>query len=76
MEINLTLDVRGESCPYPVIYTLEALEDMEKGAILQVVADCPASFKNVPEEVVKHGYELAKEPEKKGRDLYFYFIAG
>ncbi|MGM8365629.1 sulfurtransferase TusA family protein [Virgibacillus sp. W0181] len=58
------------------MYTLESFEDMEKGDILQVVADCPASVKNVPEEVVKHGYKLMKDPEKKGRDLYFYFLAG
>ena len=27
---------------------------------------------SVPEEVVKHGYELLSEPEQQGQDLYFY----
>jgi len=39
---------------------------------LLVIADCPQSFRSVPEEVVKHGYELMREPEKRGQDLYFY----
>ncbi|KAB2329316.1 sulfurtransferase-like selenium metabolism protein YedF [Bacillus mesophilum] len=75
MKIDYTLDLRGEPCPYPVIYSLEALEGMQKGEVLQVIADCPPAFKNVPEEVVKHGYTLAEDPYKNGQDLYFLIIA-
>ncbi|KKC46324.1 SirA family protein [Paenibacillus sp. D9] len=73
--VDYTLDVRGESCPYPVIYTLETLTRLQKGQLLQVVADCPASFRNVPEEVVKHGYKMEMEPKKNGRELVFYIRA-
>lgn len=45
---------------------------MKAGETLQVIADCPQSFRSVPEEVVKHGYELFAESEKRGHDLYFY----
>ncbi|HWO55445.1 MAG TPA: sulfurtransferase-like selenium metabolism protein YedF [Paenibacillus cookii] len=75
MSIDYTLDLRGESCPYPVIYTLETLQGMKKGDLLQVIADCPAAFRNVPEEVVKHGYTLEREPVKNGRELLFYIRA-
>ncbi|BFH59636.1 sulfurtransferase-like selenium metabolism protein YedF [Paenibacillus azoreducens] len=75
MSIDYTLDLRGESCPYPVIYTLETLQGMKKGELLQVIADCPAAFRNVPEEVVKHGYTLEKEPVKNGSELLFYIRA-
>lgn len=53
------------------MYALDALQSMKSGETLQVIADCPQSFRSVPEEVVKHGYELVKEPEKDGPDLYF-----
>lgn len=75
MSIDFTLDLRGESCPYPVIYTLETLRDMKKGQLLQVIADCPSSFRNVPEEVVKHGYTLEQEPVRNGQELLFYIRA-
>ncbi|MBN3524224.1 sulfurtransferase-like selenium metabolism protein YedF [Paenibacillus apiarius] len=75
VEVDFTLDLRGEPCPYPVIYTLETLRDMKKGQLLQVIADCPAAFRNVPEEVVKHGYTLAQEPVKNGQELIFYIQA-
>lgn len=44
---------------------------MKAGEVLQVIADCPQSFMSVPEEVVKHGYELLAEPEKQDQDIYF-----
>lgn len=75
LSIDFSLDVRGESCPYPVIYTLETLSELHKGQLLQVVADCPASLRNIPEEVVKHGYTLETEPQKNGRELVFYIRA-
>ncbi|WP_035099621.1 sulfurtransferase TusA family protein [Aneurinibacillus terranovensis] len=53
------------------MYALDALQDMKAGQVLQVIADCPQSFRSVPEEAVKHGYELVGEPEKAGQDIYF-----
>lgn len=75
MTVDFTLDLRGEPCPYPVIYTLETLQGMKKGQLLQVIADCPAAFRNVPEEVIKHGYTMAKEPERNGQEFTFYITA-
>ncbi|WP_231687959.1 sulfurtransferase TusA family protein [Bacillus sp. FJAT-27251] len=54
------------------MYALDALKEMKIGEVLEVIADCPQSFRNVPEEAVRHGYELAAEPHKDGQDLYFY----
>lgn len=54
------------------MYALDALNQMKPGEVLLVIADCPQSFRSVPEEVVKHEYELMREPEKRGQDLYFY----
>ncbi|MBN7768318.1 sulfurtransferase-like selenium metabolism protein YedF [Marinobacter daepoensis] len=74
-EADFTLDLRGESCPYPVIYTLEALDGMKPGELLQVITDCPGSFRNVPEEAVAHGYTLARSPVKNGQEYLFYILA-
>ena len=68
--IDYVLDIRGEPWPYPVTYALEALDNMKKGEVLQVIADCPQSFQTVPEEITKHGYTLLGK-EKQNQDLYF-----
>lgn len=66
-----SLDVRGESCPYPELYTLEALKTMHPGEILEVIADCPQSFINVPESAVKHGHEVFSRV-RENSTIYFY----
>ena len=34
------LDMVGEPCPYPAVATLEAMPQLKKGEILEVVSDC------------------------------------
>ncbi|MDW8041568.1 MAG: sulfurtransferase TusA family protein [Nitrososphaerota archaeon] len=40
---SLTLDVRGEMCPIPVLKTSKAIERVSVGDILEVLATDPAS---------------------------------
>ncbi|MED1469941.1 sulfurtransferase TusA family protein [Bacillus salipaludis] len=54
------------------MFALDALKTMIIGEVLQVIADCPQSFRSVPEEAVKHGYQLLTEPQRVGQDIYFY----
>ncbi|WP_268876017.1 sulfurtransferase TusA family protein [Neobacillus soli] len=54
------------------MYALDALKNMKIGEVLQVIADCPQSFRSVPEEAVKHGYKLLTEPQRVRQDIYFY----
>ena len=52
------LDMVGEPCPYPAVATLEALPQLEKGEILEVVSDCPQSINNIPLDAKNHGYTV------------------
>jgi len=65
------LDLRGEPCPYPVVFSLDTLRNLEKGSVVEILADCPQSFIAVPEEVVKAGYEMVEPPQKIGPTLRF-----
>jgi TusA-related sulfurtransferase len=65
------LDLRGEPCPYPVIFSLETLSKLEKGSVVEILADCPQSFVSVPEEVMKAGFEMLEAPQKTGPTLRF-----
>ncbi|GGE43558.1 SirA-like protein [Pullulanibacillus camelliae] len=69
--VSGSLDVRGESCPYPELYTLDAIKQLESGQILEVIADCPQSFINVPESAEKHGHKVLNTV-KNGSTSYFY----
>ena len=43
------IDIRGKVCPLTFVYTKLALEELEKGKILEVYLDFPATLKNIPE---------------------------
>lgn len=72
LSVDLILDLRGEPCPYPLIYSLETLGKMQPGQTLEVLADCPQSFRTVPEEAVKHGYIVLREPLREGPTIRFF----
>lgn len=45
---TLSLDLRGEHCPYNAIATLETLATMQPGERLEVVTDCSQSVHGFP----------------------------
>lgn len=55
---DFRLDMQGEPCPYPAVNTLEAMKELEKGQILEVISDCPQSINNIPQDAKNYGYEL------------------
>jgi len=40
---HVTLDLRGVSCPGPIIQAKKLLDGMQTGEVLQLVSDCPAA---------------------------------
>ena len=54
-EIDQTLDIRGEVCPYTYVKTRLALEDMEAGQVLRVQIDYEPATRSVPRSVGIHG---------------------
>ncbi|MBI2914452.1 MAG: sulfurtransferase TusA family protein [Firmicutes bacterium] len=70
-----TLDLRGECCPYPPIFTLQELESMADGQVLEVLVDHPPSVTNVPLEVSRRGHKVLGSPVKEGPVFRMYFQA-
>ena len=53
---TLSLDLRGEHCPYNAIATLETLATLKPGDLLEVITDCSQSVHGIPEDTQRHGY--------------------
>ncbi|GIP41421.1 SirA-like protein [Paenibacillus sp. J31TS4] len=71
---TMTLNLEGEPCPYPVVYSLDAMEQLKSGEVLEVIADCPQAFNAVPEEAMRMGYKLIGEPITDGPTIRFYIL--
>ena len=56
------LDVRGKVCPYPTVEAVKALDQLEAGAILEVVTDYPPARTTLPFLFWKRHYSWAIIP--------------
>ncbi len=68
---NKTLDTSGLNCPLPVLKTKKALEDMQSGEILEVIATDPGAKADIPAFCQRTGNELIKMVEE-GEKILFY----
>mgnify|MGYP000070655981 FL=1 len=57
------LDLIGQVCPWPVIFTLKELKTLEDGEVLEVIVDHLPSTINIPSAVKKDGHEVLSSEE-------------
>ena len=70
---NQVLDVRGKSCPIPVLMTRDKLRTMKSGEVLEVIGDFPQAKDNILRFVEKEGHRVESVVEAK--TCYQIFIA-
>tara|TARA_B100001167_G_scaffold183910_1_gene142848 strand:- start:127 stop:384 length:258 start_codon:yes stop_codon:yes gene_type:complete len=58
-----TLDLKGQICPWPVIFTMKELQKMNDGEILRVTIDHLPSTLNIPAAASKEGNEVVSSTE-------------
>jgi tRNA 2-thiouridine synthesizing protein A len=63
---DLKVDVKGETCPVPLVEMRKALRKASSGEIVEVVGTHPASKKEIPMAVESLGLELVDVEEKDG----------
>jgi TusA-related sulfurtransferase len=63
---NLKIDVKGETCPVPLVETRKVLKKASSGDIIEITGTHPASKKEIPMAVEALGMELINVEEKDG----------
>lgn len=66
------LDATGLSCPLPILRTKRALNKLESGQVLRVIASDPGTVKNINAYINQSGDELL-EATTRGR-IFIYRI--
>lgn len=77
IQADETLDVRGESCPMPVVKTKQASDDLAAGEILEVLATDSGSVSDLDGWASgTPGVELAGQDERDdGREtVYVHYV--
>jgi len=63
---DIKIDVKGETCPVPLVEMRKALKKAAPGEIVEVEGTHPASKKEIPMAVEALGAELVDVEEKDG----------
>jgi len=72
-EITETLDVKGASCPMPVVKTKSATDDLTEGEVLEVLATDSGSLSDIDGWAqVTDGVELLDQVEDD--DVYKHYV--
>jgi len=72
-DIAETLDVKGASCPMPVVKTKSAIDDLAEGDVLEVLATDPGSMSDIDGWAGgTEGVELVEQEE--GDDVYTHYV--
>lgn len=64
--IDRELDVRGLSCPLPILRTKKALAEMSSGQVIKVMATDPGSVKDFEAFARQTGNALLAQSEAAG----------
>ncbi|MDH5637260.1 MAG: sulfurtransferase TusA family protein [Nitrospinota bacterium] len=65
-ESDKTLDCKGLSCPEPVLKTKMAMNDMQPGQVLEMVATDPGSANDIPAWARRTGNQIVESKEEGG----------
>ncbi len=69
---HAVLDLRGATCPGPIVEAKKLLNGMRKGEVLQLISDCPGIEADVRSWVNAIGLELADTRESAPGEYQFY----
>lgn len=69
---HVTLDLRGVSCPGPILEAKKLLDGMKNGEVLQLVSDCPGAVADIEAWDRNAGVELlAALPMARGAHEFY-----
>jgi tRNA 2-thiouridine synthesizing protein A len=66
-----TLDVKGMSCPMPLLRAKKEIEKINSGEILEILGTDPGSRKDFPGWAARSGHEYLGEKEEAGFFRYY-----
>ncbi len=66
MKADLTIDTLGLYCPIPIVKTAKAIQQLEAGQILEVLADDEGIKKDLPNWCKNSGHEFLGLKEVDG----------
>ena len=66
-----TLDCSGLACPMPILKTKKAIDSLQIGQVLKMIATDPGSTSDMQAWTQKTGHELVGSEQNGGKFVFF-----
>jgi tRNA 2-thiouridine synthesizing protein A len=66
-----TLDCSGLACPMPILKTKKAVDSLQMGQILKMIATDPGSTSDMEAWTKKTGHELVASEHEGGKFIFY-----
>lgn len=66
MQVAKTLDLKGLSCPLPIVKTAQAIKELASGELIEALATDPGSVPDFKAWCSSTGNELVEQTEQGG----------
>ena len=71
VEANEELDCRGMNCPLPILKTKKAIEKLESGQVLKMIATDPGSANDMAAWSNRTGNPIVDKEEANGEFVFY-----
>jgi tRNA 2-thiouridine synthesizing protein A len=71
IQADQVLDCSGLSCPMPIIKTKKAIDALQVGQVLEMIATDPGSKSDMDAWTKKTGHALLDSSEEGGKFIFF-----
>lgn len=72
MNITKTLDAKGLVCPMPIVRTKKAIDTINSGEVLEVLATDKGALSDIPAWAKSGGHTLLEQ--KTEEDVLYFYI--
>ena len=66
-----TLDCSGMACPMPILKTKKAIDSLQIGQVLKMIATDPGSTADIDAWTKKTGHELVASEQDGGKFIFY-----
>jgi tRNA 2-thiouridine synthesizing protein A len=71
VQVNVKLDCKGLSCPLPILKTKKAIDGMNVGDVLEMIATDPGSVNDMAAWSHRTGHELIEHKKENGSFIFY-----
>lgn len=60
VKVDKKLDIKGVVCPYTLVKSKLAVEDLDVGQVVEILLDYPEASESIPKAMLNYGHSVLK----------------